>query len=1081
MMQSSDHEQRRQATDPTRSFIVQAPAGSGKTELLTQRYLRLLATIEAPEQIIALTFTRKAANEMRERILKALHRAAQSEPSLSPHQRQTSVYATEALARDQRYNWQLLSHPTRLQIFTIDSLCQRISHAIPLQEQQIPYAKISDNPSRHYKAAAHACLEYAIQHEHYHHPLQVLLRHMDNRQDNLLLLFSKLLSTRDQWLEPIHQAKTQNKQVFEQALSWIEHHEISRFCQSIPQDCLEELIMLARQIACLEANPESVRYPLKNWNHIKELDRVLIKSLAALLLTKDHSLRKSFDHHVGLKRGVCNEKDYKQLKEASKQLLYKLDASPDFLDHLVRVKDLPSPHYDPQQWEVLQALFTLLPLLAAHLQLTFSECNEVDFTAISQQAIQALGHDEAPTDLALYLDQQIHHLLIDEFQDTSIQQFQLLERLVQGWQEDDGKTLFVVGDPMQSIYRFRSAEVGLFLRARQQGIGPVRLIPLELTCNFRSTELIVNWINQQFSTIFPNIDDIESGAISFHWSKNMHSTGNASIIKPFQANSTQEEAQAIVELVAHELQAHPQEDIAILVRSRTQLREIIRLLRKHQISFQGMDIDLLANLPHLRDVWSLTQALLMPANRLAWLSMLRSPWCGLSLADVHCIANFAQKKSIYFALSQLEHIHGLSEEGLIRGQFFYEVMHETLKTRHQQSLADWIMNTLRALHLEQVLSTHEQDDLEPFWLLLEQFEEDGQITDMEQFETELNKLYSQRVTPSRLHIMTIHKSKGLEFDCVILPGLSARSAISDKPLLRWLKLPTQQGSLLLISPMKAAHEEHCLLYDYLTRLEEDKNHYEMQRLLYVAVTRAKKRLYLFDKNDKGSQGTLRSLLQNLTFHPIESTSYEMNQGKDQSIAKTPELYHLPLTFYQHSSSYLAQSANQLSFPLHHHSRLVGIVTHELLQWICDHHPATIADIPWHMVSHQFKVLGLTGQPLMTAQSQIQTQIKQLFSDPVGHWLISKHKAEHNELELLHQQYSDVTTKIIDRTFIEHGIRWVIDFKTGQEEEYTEHQHRQQVQHYAHLLAHLYPEPIHCGLYYLANSHWITWNYEDGLL
>ncbi|WP_423202701.1 UvrD-helicase domain-containing protein [Legionella nagasakiensis] len=1077
-MLPSDYNQREQATDPARSFIVQAPAGSGKTELLTQRYLRLLATVEVPEQIIALTFTRKAASEMRERILQALHRAAQGERLASPHHHQTSIYATKALIKDQACHWQLLSQPNRLCIFTIDSLCQRINQAIPLQEKQIPFAQISDNPAKHYKAAARACLDYAIQHADYHQSLQRLLRHLDNRQDKLLLLFSNLLANRDQWLAPIYEARTQKKQTFEQALAWIEQHEIGRFCQSIPQNCHEELITLSRQIACLENNPESARHPLKNWHHFKELNRELIRSLGALLLTTNDSLRKSFDHHVGLKRDACSKEEYQQLKEASKRLLATLNESPDFLESLLRVKELPAPSYDPNQWEVLQALLTLLPLLAAHLQLIFSDCNEVDFTAISQQALQALGDEDSPTDLALYLDHQIHHLLVDEFQDTSIQQFQLLERLVQGWQTNEGKTLFVVGDPMQSIYRFRAAEVGLFLRAKQQGIGPIQLIPLELSCNFRSASVIVDWINHHFSAIFPATNDMELGAIAFHHSKGTQPSSQTNFVQLFEAKDSQEEAHAIINLVIQELQTHPNDEIAILVRSRTQLRDIMRLLRKNQIPFQGIDIDLLAHLPHLQDVWSLTQALLMPANRLAWLAVLRSPWCGLSLVDMHCIANFSQDKSIYFALSQLNDIQGLSDEGQARSQFFYQIMQQALLTRHQQPLVDWVINTLRTLHLDQVLSTSEQDDLDQFWLLLEQFEEHGQIADLEQFETELKKLYSQRITPARLHIMTIHKSKGLEFDCVIIPGLSARPTQFDKPLLRWLKLPTQQDNLLLVSPVKAAHEEHCLLYNYLEMLEEYKNHYEVQRLLYVAATRAKKRLYFYDKNDKGSYGSFRSLLKNLSFISVNSVSSQI----DKETTKEPKLYCLPLDFYQNPPPCLHPVVSNLSFPLnHHHSRLIGIVTHELLQWICDHHPATFFEIPWNLVHHQFKTMGLTGQHLITAQSQIQTQIKQLFSDPIGQWLIKRQSEEHNELELLAYNDSEIGTKIIDRTFCEQGIRWVIDFKTGQEEEHAEHQHRQQVQHYARLLANLYPEPIHCGLYYLANAHWLAWNYEDDLL
>ena len=108
----SDAAARSAALDPRRSFIVQAPAGSGKTELLAQRYLRLLATVEAPEQILAITFTRKAAAEMRARIIQALQ-SADAQPAESAHKRSTWELARAVRAIDAERGWQLMQHPAR--------------------------------------------------------------------------------------------------------------------------------------------------------------------------------------------------------------------------------------------------------------------------------------------------------------------------------------------------------------------------------------------------------------------------------------------------------------------------------------------------------------------------------------------------------------------------------------------------------------------------------------------------------------------------------------------------------------------------------------------------------------------------------------------------------------------------------------------------------------------------------------------------------------------------------------------------------------------------------------------------------
>lgn len=1067
-----DVEHRQRATDPSASFIVQAPAGSGKTEILTQRYLRLLSTVTAPEQIIALTFTRKAASEMRERIILALQQAAANRPAKSAHQQATLNFAQQALHHDALYDWNLLQQPNRLKIITIDSLCQSINQAIPLLEQHIAYAQITDKAEQHYLNAARRCIQFALNTAEYHQAIKTLLLHMDNKQEQLLSLFKNLLMQRDQWLSSLFQARRQDKSTFEQALHFIEQHALMRFKKSLPLELAYQLIELTKELVLIENNPQSPRFVLRNWHHFDETTTETAQGLCRLILGSDNNLRKSFDHHVGLKSGSCPPVQYKNLKEKSKELLLKLNDYPDFHASLLKVSQLPKPEYDVEQWEVLQALFLLLPILVGHLHVLFSEHNEVDFTTISQQALAALGDADNPTDLALYLDNSIHHLLVDEFQDTSISQFELLTQLVQGWQAGDGKTLFVVGDPMQSIYRFRQAEVGLFFRAKTQGIGSIRLHPLELKCNFRSTSAIVNWVNHQFVSIFPRDVDMESGAVSFHPSVHVLDDELSSRVYAVECTDKNQEAAYLIERIHHELNQDAQQQIAILVRSRSQLPLIINLLRQHQIPYQGTDIDLLANLVHLRDVWSITQALLMPGNRLAWLASLRSPYCGLVLSDLHAIAQFNKKNSIYYNLVHLDHIANITDEGRIRARYFFQVMQQALDQRCQVHLSDWVKETLKKMHIESILNQQQLDDLEQFWALLDRYDELGRLGELNEFISELNSLYSQQTSSSRLHIMTIHKSKGLEFDTVFLPSLGSQPNRSDNPLLRWLKLPTESQDILLVSPIKGAHQQHCPLYNYLSQLDEEKSQYESQRLFYVAVTRAKKRLYLLDGTSKSSKKSFRGLLVNQEFALYKSEDEHVDQNQ-----VSPLLEQLPLSFFLTPPLKPSDALNHMAELTVGIPRLIGVVIHRLLQWICDNHPKSREDIPWSLVTQELNQLGLDDAIKAHALTTIKEQITNLFKDPVGLWLIAPHKNEHNEYELLVQHNNHLATRIIDRTFEEGNQLWIIDFKTGKEDATTQVHYQNQLNEYAHHLAKRSSLSIQCGLYYLANNHWISWAYE----
>lgn len=1060
-----DQHQRSVATDPSCSFIVEAPAGSGKTEILTQRFLRLLPQVQAPEQIIALTFTRKAANEMRERVLSALRQVAAGRLPTTPHQSVTFQYAQQALDHDQKLGWQLLQNGNRLRIMTIDALCQMLAQAIPLESNH--YATIAEQPQIAYYKAARSYIQSASATPEYQSDLKILLQHLDNRQDLLIALFAKVLAQRDQWLSPLFLARNQSKEDFEQALAWIEQHELARFCQTLSSDLQQELFTLIQLLMTHGGVDNPKLYVLEQWERFTDITAEQATALSSILLTSTQTLRKGFDHHIGLKRDRCADPMYTQLKTASKQLFEALDNLPEFLAALVHISHLPNPEFVEQQWIVLQALFGMLPLLVAHLSLEFQEQSKIDFTGVAHQAKLALGHADTPSDLALFLDHQIQHLLIDEFQDTSLQQFELITQLIQGWEPFDGRTLFVVGDPMQSIYRFRAAEVGLFLRAKTQGIGPVALQPLQLCVNFRSAATIVDWVNQQFATIFPSHDDIETGAVSFHSATPMVADHPACFVRASQFSDAIAEAEGVIAILQDELNTHPNSTIAILVRSRSQLRSIVTVLRQQKIPFQGVDIDLLAQLPHLRDIWSLTQAFLMPANRLAWLALLRSPWVGLSLADLLVIAQHG--KSIYQALAQ--DLPDLSIEGRIRAQYIYQVFENAYLHRHQQPLSDMLLKILDHLHLDAILSPSEQEDLDQYWALLRQFTIDEQIVDYALFQEQFNRLYSQKSTQARLQIMTIHKSKGLEFDCVILPGLGAHPQQSDRGLMRWLTLPREQEEdLFLVSPIKAVADEECRVYNYLEHLDAQKTYYESQRLLYVAATRTKHRLYLLDSHTTIRKKSFRHMLAAQPF--IEATASHSNNSADTS--DLPLLQRLPIAYYQNppKSSPLGRKDNVLSILTPSLPRLIGIVTHAMLQWICTYHPNTYQEIPWSLATQPLRTMGFVDQEFDMALTQIQTHIKAFYHDERGQWIAQKRCDEQNEYALLTEL--NAATRIIDRTFTEQGVRWIIDFKTGQSESEAQSQHRTQLELYAELFRTSTALPIRCGLYYLNTLQWMEW-------
>ena len=199
-MTLADASTRELALTPNRSFAVSAPAGSGKTELLTQRVLKLLAIVDEPEEILCMTFTRKAAGEMQHRILQALIQANNeaednhSQDKTSSHQQLTHNLAQNVLIRDKERYWQLLDNPNRLRIQTIDSFCLNLAQQLAIESRFGDYSEPLDDPTPIYREAITTLLLPALEQQS---PLglaiSTLLQHLDNDLNKLEQLLINLL------------------------------------------------------------------------------------------------------------------------------------------------------------------------------------------------------------------------------------------------------------------------------------------------------------------------------------------------------------------------------------------------------------------------------------------------------------------------------------------------------------------------------------------------------------------------------------------------------------------------------------------------------------------------------------------------------------------------------------------------------------------------------------------------------------------------------------------------------------------------------------------------------------------------
>ena len=1097
MNPTQDQQARQRALSPHDSFLIQAPAGSGKTELLTQRFLRLLAcTPNNPEEIIAITFTKKAAAEMRERIIASLQSSLEEQPS-EPHKQLTWKLAQEAMQRDQQSQWNILANPNRLRIMTIDSLSMHINQFAPLLSGLGSQPRIMDDATALYQRATEALFQDQ-QTPGVRAALSTLLLQLDNRVEYAMSLLSYMLSKREQWLPHLAghaEDKVSLRDQLEQGLTRLVDETRSYCLNQLPAHLHSPLLhaLNAAGLYLRQHDPDNPLTALSELNSFTEDQPPpfhLMVTLANTLLTTTGALRKTVTKRQGFPAKSAH-------KAAMIALLEELATLPNWLGALRHCQLCPPPCYADAQWERLAALITLLPVLVAHLSLAMQESGGIDFTEITLSALRTLGDEHNPTDLALYFDHRIHHLLIDEFQDTSVTQYRLFEQLIAGWAPGDGRTLFLVGDPMQSIYRFRNAEVSLFLRAQHHGIGDITPTFLQLGLNFRSHSTVVHWVNTAFSDIMPKEANLAVGAVPH--AEAIASNDTLGHIRFFANNSN---TLSQYDDMISEIKAIPtSESIAILVRSRRQLRDIIPALQQAGVNFQAVDIEPLVTKPEIQDLLQLTLALLHQQDRIAWLSILRAPWCGLSLHDLHHLSQ-QQHPTLLAACIDQQVQNGLSEAGQVRLKHFINAILPAIQQRGRLPFHQTVQHTWQQLEAPGLLTSPaaHQNSARYFQLLLTLSESTGFVLRHELIH-EVNKLYAADATAqANVHIMTIHKSKGLEFDHVLLPGLEHKGGNHDTQLLQWLQRPNQQGEVdLLLAPIKAYGDETDAIYRYLDRNEKQKLAIESTRLLYVACTRAKRQLLLFANVTLTDDGNIKpprkgshlhllwpqyesDFTAALSISPKSTTEPEQTKAAEPVAHQCISLEAIPTSSLPAHSSY-TDTLPQLSWNSELElARLTGIIIHEELQLIADQGIPCWQDTPLsqHRQRWQRKLrqCDISDTNLVTAASdKINSAIDATLTCTQGQWLLSnQHAYAASEYAISVKQKQHIKHLILDRFIVNPDAVWIIDYKTAQpfvdedESAFIEREialYRPQMQRYYQAICQCYSQPVYTALYFPA--------------
>lgn len=897
------------ATDPENHVVVQAAAGTGKTWLLTSRIIRLLLQGSEPGAILAISFTRKAAGEIHERVTQRLLTLARDDDeTLTKHLIELGAQTdavTRALAR--RLYEKHLSAIHALRTTTFHAFCQDILRRFPLEAEVPPGFELIES-TEDLVDTAWSVLEKNLNRDKESlltNALDTLLKDKGSVTTTRQILNDFLTHRGDWWAytedhpDPVEFASQQLQQLLQVTqeqnphADFLNHQRVRRQLQRYAE-------LLAGH---LNATNQKLVETLTQVLADNAPPAIVMTKLARVFFTEKSELRQLKTTQTLIKKiGLENADELSSLHQSLAEQLTQTQAR----------------YNRCQTLKLSRAWYICGQALLEAYQRAKNDRGLLDFTDLEWKTYRLLTRSRYAEWVQYKLDQRIDHLLVDEFQDTNPTQWRLLLPLLEEMLAGDPerrRSIFLVGDEKQSIYRFRRADPQLFHAAHRWLQQHPQTQSFTQHISWRSSPAIISFVNllfQRHSDEQNSIDDFSLHDFKEHDTHRQQLWGHAELLplivcakksettlrdlwrNPLkQPRETDEDTRHHQEgaLIASKIKeimgrpivddagAHPLTgaDIIILLRDRTHARLYEDALRRAGIAYIGTGRGSFLQSLEVRDLMHLLKTLIEPYNNLALASTLRSPIFSATETDLLHLAQHASGSWLEWLKqsSQLDQ----DQKALTRARHLLPRWHHYADRVPVHDLLDRIYreSNLIARYIAMApphLRARVEANLNRFLEMALEVDS-GRYPSLSRFLTHLERrAQDDTETPAepawnhepRVRIMTVHAAKGLEAPVIFLADaardLSQRER-GARALVEWPASDARPQYFHLLSRKQNMDD----ISQTILHRQRAATQREEANLLYVALTRAKQMLFISgcepNRGGRGWYGFIENRLQRI--------------------------------------------------------------------------------------------------------------------------------------------------------------------------------------------------------------------------